>query len=94
MRIDLPTCGFKSCKYCFDGNCTKKVEYDRCEYRGYKDSLQLHGRWEWDTQDIYWCTNCNEKIHVKEVMGIPDWKYCPSCGAKMDGGDSNANSVD
>ena len=27
MRIDLPTCGFKSCRYCFDGNCTKKVEY-------------------------------------------------------------------
>lgn len=94
MRIDLPTCGFKLCRYCFDGNCTKKVEYDRCEYREYKDSLQLHGRWEWDTQDIYWCTNCNEKIYVKEVMGIPDWKYCPSCGAKMDGGDSNADSVD
>lgn len=23
MRIDLPNCGFKNCKYCFDGNCTK-----------------------------------------------------------------------
>lgn len=43
MRIDLPTCGFKSCRYCFDGNCTKRVEYDRCEYREYKDSLQVHG---------------------------------------------------
>lgn len=36
MRIDLPTCGFKSCRYCFDGNCTKRIEYDRCEYREYK----------------------------------------------------------
>lgn len=43
----------------------------------------VHGRWKWDTQDIYSCTNCNEKVHVKEVMGIPAWKYCPNCGAKM-----------
>jgi hypothetical protein len=33
MRIDLPTCGFKSCRYCFDGNCTNKVEYNKCEYK-------------------------------------------------------------
>ena len=33
MRIDLPTCGFKPCRYCFDGNCTKRMEYDRCEYK-------------------------------------------------------------
>ena len=52
----------------------------------------IHGQWKWDTQDIYCCTNCNEKIHVKEVMGIPDWKYCPSCGAKMDEGDDNETS--
>lgn len=32
MRIDLPNCGFKNCKYCFDGNCTKPEEYDRCEF--------------------------------------------------------------
>lgn len=46
----------------------------------------VHGRWEWDTEDIYRCTVCNEKAHVKEVMGQPDWHYCPNCGAKMDGG--------
>ena len=48
-----------------------------------------HGKWEWDTEDIYRCSNCAEKSHVKEVMGHPDWDYCPSCGAKMDGGDSD-----
>ena len=42
-----------------------------------------HGRWEWDTEDIYRCTVCYEKAHVKEVMGRPDWKYCPNCGARM-----------
>ena len=48
-----------------------------------------HGRWEWDTEDIYRCSNCAEKSHVKEVMGYPDWDYCPNCGAKMDGGENN-----
>lgn len=28
-------------------------------------------------------------IYVKEVMGLPDWDYCPNCGAKMDGGADN-----
>jgi DNA-directed RNA polymerase subunit RPC12/RpoP len=44
----------------------------------------VHGRWAWDTEDIYKCSNCGEKSHVKEVMGQPDWGYCPNCGAKMD----------
>ncbi len=43
-----------------------------------------HGRWKWDTEDIYRCSNCAEKSHVKEVMGRPEWDYCPNCGAKMD----------
>lgn len=45
-----------------------------------------HGRWTWITEDIYRCENCGERVHVKEVMGKPDWDYCPNCGAKMDGG--------
>lgn len=32
MRIDLPGCNFKYCKYCFDGNCTSKDKYDNCEF--------------------------------------------------------------
>lgn len=44
----------------------------------------VHGKWEWDTGDIYRCTACNEKAHVKEVMERPYWPYCPYCGAKMD----------
>ena len=84
MRIDLPTCGFKSCRYCFDGNCTKMVEYDRCEYREYKDSLQVHGHWETnsDRPDSLICSVCK--------CGFDMWKhdphnFCPNCGAKMDG---------
>ena len=32
MRIDLPCCGFKNCKYQFDGNCMDKGRYEKCEY--------------------------------------------------------------
>ena len=42
-----------------------------------------HGEWEWDTLDVYMCSACGEKSHVKEVIGRPDWDYCPNCGAKM-----------
>ena len=46
-----------------------------------------HGFWCWITEDIYRCDNCGEMSHVKEVMGEPDWKYCPNCGCLMGGGD-------
>ena len=45
----------------------------------------VHGRWEWETGDIYRCTNCNGKAHVKEVMNRPAWDFCPNCGVRMDG---------
>lgn len=31
------------------------------------------------------CSNCGEPCK-DTVMGKPRWDYCPSCGAKMDGG--------
>lgn len=39
MRIDKPVCGFKNCRHSFDRNCTDKVEYERCEYRRYKNTI-------------------------------------------------------
>lgn len=41
MRIDLPTCGFKNCRYQFDGNCTNKKEYERCDYKAIQLELAL-----------------------------------------------------
>ena len=46
MRIDLPRCNFKNCKYCFDSNCTKKNEYERCEYRQQKSDIEGYRRLE------------------------------------------------
>lgn len=33
MRIDRPLCNFKSCRWCYDGNCSNQAMYKRCEYR-------------------------------------------------------------
>ena len=33
MRIDLPQCNLKTCRYCFDHNCTNKMQYEVCEYQ-------------------------------------------------------------
>ena len=49
------------------------------------DSVEaMHGHWSRIVSDFYMCSNCAEAAHVKEVMGKPDWNYCPNCGAKMD----------
>lgn len=47
MRVDLPQCNFKYCKYSLDSNCTAgEVRRERCEYRiltdqnEYIDSLE------------------------------------------------------
>ena len=93
MRIDLPTCGFKPCRYCFDGNCTNKVEYDRCEYREYKDSLQVYGQWE---GQFPYCSICGEEA-ISHDNGTLHGSYfltdyCPNCVAKMDGGVDNETS--
>ncbi len=45
----------------------------------------LHGRWEWQTGDLYMCTVCKADCHVEECLNEPKYDYCPNCGAKMDG---------
>ena len=32
MRIDLPGCNLKECRYCFDHNCTDKNRHNSCNY--------------------------------------------------------------
>lgn len=64
----------------------KEIAYREGYAKGYQDAKkeERHGRWIWDTEDIYECNHCGEKSHVKEVMGMPAWDYCPNCGAIMD----------
>jgi hypothetical protein len=39
--------------------------------------VQAHGHWI-DGITLEKCSLCGKK-------GFPDWRYCPNCGAKMDG---------
>ena len=41
----------------------------------------VHGRWL-EGKTLEKCSICGKK-------GFPDWKYCPNCGAKMDGGNED-----
>lgn len=43
----------------------------------------VHGGWSWDTGDMWTCSVCGTRNHIKEVMGRPDFNYCPDCGALM-----------
>lgn len=52
----------------------------------------VHGRWEQDADGDWYCTNCDEVVAICESGRERTYRkpYCPNCGAKMDGGDSNA----
>jgi hypothetical protein len=46
----------------------------------------VKGEWKYDWLGEYICSNCYERVTVKEVMGEPAWDWCPACGADMRGG--------
>ena len=51
--------------------------------QGKKDAVK-HG--EWVRQDDYFCcSGCGQSI---SELCVPWFKYCPKCGAKMDGGEA------
>ena len=66
---------------------------DNCQYHAKITEYQpvRHGRWNIRTFDSpregYYCSEC----------GTVEWRtsrFCPNCGAKMDGGDENEYGVD
>ena len=56
-----------------------------------------HGRWlhteeplGWKDVDCMECSACHDSWIIEEDYcfdDMPIWNYCPSCGAKMDGGE-------
>lgn len=48
------------------------------------------GRWVQD-ESFVWVWHCSEcgKRTTETVMGKPMYKFCPMCGAKMEGNDGN-----
>ena len=59
-----------------------------------------HGRWlhteeplGWKDVDCMECSACHDSWIIEEDYcfdDMPLWNYCPSCGAKMDGGVGDA----
>lgn len=57
----------------------------------------VHGRWDDSGRYTFLgggtavrCTECGCALTVSEYH-LNNWNYCPVCGAKMDGGDSDAS---
>ena len=53
----------------------------------------VHGEWLKNDDNVWWegsetrfCSCCGQAINVE---CIPWFKFCPNCGAKMDGGKHN-----
>lgn len=57
-----------------------QAAYERGKAEGQE---QKTGHWEWQMEDIYRCSECGEHIHVKEVLNVPQYEWCPICGAHM-----------
>lgn len=55
------------------------------------DSVK-HGHWEYDKHFRFArCSECEAEFYIcdlEEISGGNLVKYCPNCGAKMDGGDN------
>lgn len=47
------------------------------------------GRWLPDNncyyETRYICSECKLPFHVETIMMKPSWRFCPNCGARMDG---------
>ena len=81
MRIDLPRCNFKNCRYCFDSNCIKKSEYERCEYRRLKADNKELKRIEqkrieddelWWERELLTDKDVQEREAFERLMGIAE----------------------
>lgn len=55
----------------------------------------LHGRWQWANGYIGTMAECSVcglspmgfySLPINQIGRLPEYKYCPHCGAKMDGG--------
>jgi NADH pyrophosphatase NudC (nudix superfamily) len=53
------------------------------------DAVEMvHGHWCWEGR-FKACSRCGSYVEWTETLGASFWKFCPFCGAKMDG-DGNA----
>lgn len=56
----------------------------------------VHGEWlrsddDWNSLTTIQCSSCGEEwcFETDDDVSLLNYKHCPNCGAKMDGGDEN-----
>lgn len=48
----------------------------------------VYGHWCWEGR-FRACSECGSYVEFTKTLGASHWKYCPYCGAKMDGGNED-----
>lgn len=60
-----------------------------------EDELVRHGHWipqytsKRGLSDFFACSECNKTSFTYHKVKMCSYKFCPNCGAKMDGGETN-----
>ena len=96
MRIDLPSCSFKYCRYNSDCNCTAKNKRESCEFERYKNgSEKMIPKKPMGSGDRphdwngYWivffvCPVCKNEVQSESMGDEYTHNYCPNCGQALD----------
>jgi len=87
----------------------KQIWGDECKYIDEAPTIDpvMHGHWVDRNDELFIrertreyvhittevCSNCKELIIHAWTFGYVEYKYCPKCGAKMDGGKDNEEGI-
>ena len=75
MRIDLPQCNLKTCRYQADGNCVDRNRFETCEYTFAKEEIKRLKK------ELEYATNLTPKIcetcKYEDELGYEE--PCNSC---------------
>lgn len=79
-------CKIKSnLRYMCHGSAWKELQ----ALREFKERYEKKGKWEYTGMGVYQCTNCKAEYEIGIVdhcsINNPEFKFCPNCGAKMEG---------
>lgn len=72
----------------WSGTWSEKAAIDAIKNMPSVDAVEVkHGRWEKTEESPmrpYMCSQCGALFDLDTLLGIPTWRWCPKCGAKME----------